>query len=173
MIEYNHRPLFYRLGQNGTNKMGQKQAIVTGNGSDLNNSDGLKGRAKRKTITQAMILSLMDVAKQKGDTEKQNSYWNTFYCQSNIISAEGKFYDKYCKNRFCTLCCSIRKAEIINKYLPIIKEWQEPYFVTLTVKSCKANRLKVMIGKLLQGFSIIKEKQKNRKKDVKEIKELS
>ena len=51
MIEYNHRPLFYRLGQNGTNKMGQKQAIVTGNGSDLNNSDGLKDRAKRKIIT--------------------------------------------------------------------------------------------------------------------------
>ncbi|WP_281634603.1 protein rep [Flavobacterium luteolum] len=153
---------FNTLGQNGTNKTGQKQAIVTGNGSDLNNNDGLKGRAKRKTITQAMILSLMDVAKLKGDTEKQNSYWNTYYCQSKIISAEGKFYGKYCKNRFCTLCCSIRKAEIINKYLPIIKEWQEPYFVTLTVKSCKANRLKVMIGKVLQGFSKIRAKHKKR-----------
>lgn len=128
----------------------------------MNNSDALKGRAKRKTITQVMILSLMDVAKQKGDTEKQNAYWNTYYCQSNVISSEGKLYGKYCKNRFCTLCCSIRKAEIINKYLPIIEKWEEPYFVTLTVKSCKANRLKLMIGKVLEGFSKIREKQKKR-----------
>jgi hypothetical protein len=153
---------FNTLGQNGTTKTGQKQIIVSGNGSDLSNNDALKGRAKRKTITQVMILGLMDVAKQKGDTEKQNAYWNTYYCQSNVISSEGKLYGKYCKNRFCTLCCSIRKAEIINKYLPIIEKWEEPYFVTLTVKSCKANRLKLMIGKVLEGFSKIREKQKKR-----------
>jgi hypothetical protein len=153
---------FNTLGQNGTTKTGQKQIIVSGNGSDLNNTDALKGRAKRKTITQIMILSLMDVAKQKGDTEKQNAYWNTYYCQSRVISSEGKLYGKYCKNRFCTLCCSIRKAEIINKYLPIIKEWQEPYFITLTIKSCKANKLKLMTSKVLQGFSKIREKHKKR-----------
>lgn len=153
---------FNTLGQNGTIKTGQKQIIVSGNGSDLSNNDALKGRAKRKTITQTMILSLMDVAKQKGDTKKQTAYWNTYHCQSNVISSEGKLYGKYCKNRFCTLCCSIRKAEIINKYLPIIKEWQEPYFVTLTVKSCKADKLKLMTGKVLQGFSKIRAKHKKR-----------
>ena len=153
---------FNTLGQNGTIKTGQKQIIVSGNGSDLSNNDALKGRAKRKTITQTMILSLLDVSKQKGDTEKQTAYWNTYHCQSNVISSEGKLYGKYCKNRFCTLCCSIRKAEIINKYLPIIKEWQEPYFVTLTVKSCKADKLKIMTGKVLQGFSKIRAKHKKR-----------
>lgn len=160
--EYSLQRQFNTLGQSGTNKVGQKQTIVSGNGSDLHNNDALKGRAKRKTITQAMILSLMDVAKQKGDTEKQNAYWNTYYCQSNVISSDGKLYGKYCKNRFCTLCCSIRKAEIINKYLPTIKQWQEPYFVTLTVKSCKATRLKVMTGKVLEGFSKIRTKHKKR-----------
>jgi hypothetical protein len=133
-----------------------------GNGSDLNNSDALKGRAKRKTITQTIILSLMDVAKQKGDIEKQTAYWNTYHCQSNVISSEGKLYGKYCKNRFCTLCCSIRKAEIINKYLPIIKQWEEPYFVTLTVKSCNADKLRLMTSKVLQGFSKIRAKHKKR-----------
>lgn len=104
----------------------------------------------------------MDVAKQKGDDDKQNSYWNTYYCQNNVIIKDGKLYGKYCKNRFCTLCCSIRKAEIINTYLPTIKQWDEPYFVTLTIKACKSNRLKLMISKVLQGFSIIREKQKKR-----------
>ena len=152
----------YTLGQNGTVQVKQKQIIVSGKGSDLSNTEALKGRAKRKTISQSMVLSLMDVAKQKGDDDKQNSYWNTYYCQNKIIITDGKLYGKYCKNRFCTLCCSIRKAEIINSYLPTIKEWKEPYFVTLTIKSCKANRLKLMIGKVLQGFSLIREKQKKR-----------
>jgi len=152
----------YTLGQNGTIQTKHKQIIVSGNGSDLSDTEALKGRAKRKTISQSMVLSLMDVAKQKGDDEKQNSYWNTYYCQNKVIIKDGKLYGKYCKNRFCTLCCSIRKAEIINTYLPTIKQWDEPYFVTLTIKACKANKLKLMIGKVLQGFSIIREKQKKR-----------
>lgn len=90
----------------------------------MSNLVALEGRAKRKTITQSMMLNLMDVAKEKGDIEKQNAYWNTYYCQSKIITSEGKLYGNYCKNRFCTLCCSIRKAEIINKYLPTIEKWE-------------------------------------------------
>lgn len=152
----------YTLGQNGTVKTRQNQIVISGNGSDLSKTDALKGRAKRKLITQSMVLSLMDVAKIKGDDEKQNSYWNTYYCQNRVIVNDGKLYGKYCKNRFCTLCCSIRKAEIINKYLPTIKQWEEPYFVTLTIKSCKANRLNLMVSKVLQGFSIIRVKHKKR-----------
>jgi hypothetical protein len=121
----------------------------------LSNDKALKGRAKRKTITQSMVLSLMDVAKQKGNNENQNSYWNTYYCQNRVIVNDGKLYGKYCKNRFCTLCCSNRKADIINKYLPNIKEWGDPYFVTLTVKACKGNKLNVMVSKVLEGFSKI------------------
>ena len=90
----------YTLGQNGTIQTKQKQIVVSGNGSDLSNTVALKGRAKRKTISQSMVLSLMDVAKQKGDDEKQNSYWNTYYCQNKIIITDGKLYGKYCKNRF-------------------------------------------------------------------------
>ena len=147
--------VFNTLGQNGTIKANLKQIIVSGNGSDLSNDKALKGRAKRKTITQAMVLSLMDVAKQKGNNENQNSYWNTYYCQNRVIVNEGKIYGKYCKNRFCTLCCSNRKADIINRYLPTIKEWNNPYFVTLTVKACKAHKLNIMTSKVLEGFSKI------------------
>ena len=66
-----------------------------------------------------MALSLIDVAKENGDVEREKAYWNTYYCQNSVITANGRLYGKYCKNRFCTLCCSIRKAEIINKYLLI------------------------------------------------------
>ena len=98
------------------------------------------------------MLSLVDVAKEKGNDEQLKSLWNTYYCQSDIISTNRCIYGRYCKDRFCTLCCSIRKAEIVNKYLPIIEKWEEPYFVTLIVKPCKAEKLELMVSKVLQGF---------------------
>ena len=150
----------YTLGQSGTNKSGQKAVFVSGKGSDLNNNEALQGRAKRKLITQSMTFHLMDVAKAKGECEKLKSLWNTYYCQNDIISANGRFYGKYCKNRFCTLCCSIRKAEIINRYYPTIETWNEPYFVTLTVKACTGQKLKLMVSKVLQGFQRIKDRHK-------------
>lgn len=150
----------YTLGENGTTKTGQSIVLVNGIGTDLSNNEALQGRAKRKTITQSMMLNLVDVAKEKGEDEKLKSLWNTYHCQSQVVTAHGRIYGRYCKNRFCTLCCSIRKAEIINKYFPIIEQWEEPYFVTLTVKACPAGKLKIMTKKVLQGFQRIKDRHK-------------
>jgi Replication protein len=152
----------YTLADNGTNKAGQDHVIVNGKGSDLNNIKALHGRAKRKTITQIMMLNLIKIARENGEPELEKSYWNTYYCQQNLITADGKLYGKYCKNRFCTLCCSIRKAEIINKYHPVMKNWQDPYFVTLTVKSCKANQLDKYIKSMQKTFRQIVEKHRKR-----------
>ncbi len=150
------------LVENGTNKTGQNQVIVNGDGTDLSKKEALKGRAKRKTITQSMMLKLIDVAKENGEEEKIKGYWNTYYCQQRLITADGKLYGKYCKNRFCTLCCSIRKAEIINRYLPTLKKWNEPYFLTLTVKSCNANNLPRYIKKMNLGLTRITAKYRKR-----------
>jgi plasmid rolling circle replication initiator protein Rep len=152
----------YTLAESGTKKAGQKQVIVNGEGSDLSKKEALKGRAKRKTITQIMMLNLISIAQENGEQELEKSYWNTYYCQQNIITADGKLYGKYCKNRFCTLCNSIRKAEMINKYYPIMKDWKEPYFLTLTVKACKAPQLKGYINSMLKTFQKITEKHRKR-----------
>lgn len=152
----------YTLVESGTKKHPINQVLVTGKGSDLNNTIALQGRAKRKFITQSIVLGLIDIAKTKGDTINEKAFWNTYYCQSSITTANGKLYGNYCKNRFCTLCCSIRKAEIINRYYPIIKEWQEPYFVTLTVKSCKAKNLNATLRVMKVAFKKIIDKYKKR-----------
>jgi len=152
--------------------MTKQLIIVNGNGSDLGDGKVLKGRAKRKMITQKTILNLVDVTDKYGTNESRKSYWNTYHCQNKIYTADGKLYGKYCKNRFCTLCCSIRKAQIINSYLPVIQTWEEPYFVTLTIKAIKAERLKILISKILEGFQIIKNryrKKNSRGKDIKLI----
>ncbi|MEP6465848.1 MAG: protein rep [Parafilimonas sp.] len=132
--------------------------IISGHGTELNNKDAMQRRAKRKMITQSTVLSLIKVAEERGATERGKSYWNTYHCQNRIYKVDGKLYGKYCKNRFCTLCCAIRKAELINKYLPVIRTWTDPQFLTLTIKSVSAERLSVIMRKMVQGFQIIKAK---------------
>ncbi len=152
----------YTLAESGTNRSGRKHLIVNGNGSDLNDNKALTGRAKRKIITQSLALSLIDIAKKDGEPELEKAFWNTYYCQHKIVTADGKLYGNYCKNRFCTLCCSIRKADIINRYLPTIQKWEDPHFVTITVKSCKEQQLPRYIKSLKHTFKKIIDKHKKR-----------
>jgi len=147
------------LAQNGTNNLAKPAQIITGQGSELNNP---KGRAKRKMISQVMSVTLLDIANKNENFDRIKSYWNTYHCQERLYSFEGRYYGKYCKNRFCTLCCSIRKAEIINRYLPTLKEWETPYFVTLTVKSITKKLLPVVMKKMRDGFKQINGKYRKR-----------
>src|SRR5689334_21580403 len=105
---------FNTLAENGTSSERKQLVLLSGRGSDLNDQKSLKGRAKRKLITQKMMLALIDLADSKGLTTQQKSYWNTYHCQNKLFTSDGRFYGKYCKNRYCTLCCSIRKAHIVN-----------------------------------------------------------
>jgi hypothetical protein len=108
------------------------------------------------------MLKLIDIAKEKGEPELEKAYWNTYYCQNEIITANNRLYGKYCKNRFCTLCCAIRKAEIINRYYPVINQWKQPYFVTLTIRSVPQNKLKSRVDGLIRAFRRINAKYRKR-----------
>jgi hypothetical protein len=68
---------------------------MNGVGTDLSNSKALRGRAKRKFITQKMVLSLVDVSDKYGSAEIKKSYWNTYHCQNRLFTANGKMYGKY------------------------------------------------------------------------------
>lgn len=109
-----------------------------------------------------MMLQMIDVAKETEDTDLIHSFWNTYHCQEEIITSNNRLYGNYCKNRFCTLCSSIRKAEIINRYYPIIKGWEEPQFVTITIKAVKEDKLKSRLDAMLRGFIRINAKYRKR-----------
>lgn len=137
----------------------KKLKVVNGLGTDLGKKESLKKRAQKKLITQSRVLKLIDVAKRKGATNDQLiPYWNTYNCLKTVYSSEGRLYGRYCKNRFCTVCCAIRKAELILKYLPQIRKWKDPHFVTLTVKSVPHYQLKKMIYEMFIAFNFIKDK---------------
>ena len=154
----------YTLAESGTqnNSNNGKFALVSGNGTDFKDKTSLQNRAKRKTITRKMILSLIDVTKKKGEPERQQMYWNAYHCQTKIISSENKLYGNYCKNRFCTICSAIRKADIINRYYPTLKEWKNTHFVTLTVKAIKEKNLNKWVSGMNRAFNIIKNRCKKR-----------
>lgn len=140
----------------------KENAIICGIGSELGNDKSIKGRAKRKMIGQAMALNFVQIAEASQQNDRLNSFWNTFHCQSNLVIFEGRFYGKYCKNRFCPLCCSIRKAEIINRYYAVLSTWEKPHFLTLTVKAVKKERIEEVMEKMMQGFKRINGKYRKR-----------
>ncbi len=107
-------PTFNTLAQTGTKQTPKQAILLNGIGSNIIGNEVLQKKAKRKLITQTLALHLNDIADKTGTQQRKKSYWNTYYCQSKLYDANGKLYGKYCKNRFCTLCSSIRKAVLIN-----------------------------------------------------------
>ena len=91
--------------------------------------DSIRKRPKRKFIDQAVCLALIDIAKKNEDDLWVKRYWNTYNCQQFLITHEGRAYGKYCKNRCCSICNAIRKADLIHKYKPIIESWDSPHLL--------------------------------------------
>ncbi|MBE7174146.1 MAG: hypothetical protein INR73_26460 [Williamsia sp.] len=73
--------------------------MVRRNGTNLNEKTW-GNRAKRKMITQKTILSMIDVAKEKGAKDREKAYLNTCHCQNRVVTSGGMMYGQYCKNRF-------------------------------------------------------------------------
>lgn len=154
-----------QIGTTKPTKVAKKPTvIVSGTGTDVSNNDVNFASYQRKIKTQKIVLSLIDVATKKGETERVKEYWNTYYCLNQIYSDGNRIYGYYCKNRICTVCSGNRKAEMINKYLPIINQWKEPYFVTLTITSTSLKRLGALMKAMNRGLSLIVNKYKQRNK---------
>jgi hypothetical protein len=160
------RDNIYTLAQSGT----KKTVILRGDGTSIKESKSLFNRAERKQISKVMALHLVEIAKRDGNKKLEKAFRNTIYCMEKVYVSQGKLHCDYCKNRICTVCCCIRKAIIMNKYLPEISMWGEAYFVTLTVKAVSAKKLKALIENMEMGFHRIVETYKKRAQRNKGIK---
>jgi hypothetical protein len=157
-LEFFSQGAFNTLAQNGTTF----PRLLKGSGADIKVVGKMCDWSKRKKITQFLMLACIDVAKQKGATKRVKQYWNTYHCMQHVTMNEGKIHGKYCKNKFCELCQAIRKAKEINLYYPILKNWKNAYFVTLTIKSVvKRNLIQFMRG-MVKAFQRIKNKYRKR-----------
>jgi hypothetical protein len=113
-------------------------------------------RARVKYLTTALALRLASL----DDTPLKKSYWNTFYCSSILHKKGDQLTSKYCKNRWCLVCSRIRTAQLIKQYLPLLREWQDKHFVTLTVPNCSPADLLATIDGMKAAFNRIREQIK-------------
>jgi hypothetical protein len=119
-------------------------------------------RARVKFLTEAMAVGLANVP----DSQLTKSYWNTFYCSSILQKKGDSLTGKYCKNRWCLVCCRIRSAQLIKQYAPVLESWPNKHLVTLTVPNCSGADLEATIKQMKAGFNRIRDtvkKQQQRK----------
>lgn len=154
----------YTLGQNRTEDNNTKAVEIAGKGSKPERLSDLQAKAQKKKITQKIVLGLIDIAEQKNDKALIQNLWNTYHCQDEIVTHKKRTYGLYCKNRNCLVCLGIRKADLINKYYPVIKTWKDPKFVTITVRSVAAKRLPEIMKAMNRAFHLILDRNRKRHK---------
>ena len=107
----------------------------------VTDKEKLLKRAPRKYISRGLSLAMINYIKSiRLETDLPeaeldiyiNSFWNMFRCVDTLKKKDGKITSKYCKNRLCMVCNSIRQAKQINKFHPVISEWKNARFVTVT-----------------------------------------
>ena len=131
------------------------------------NQISIQKRSRRKAITDAITYKLIDV-----DSPLNKSYWQTYHCTRTILQDGNQIKSRYCNQRWCLVCNSIRTGKMINGYLPAIESMTNPYFVTLTVKNVKAEDLKHTIESMQRDFVRTKDKLKKRRITLKGIRKV-
>jgi len=121
------------------------------------NQISLQKRSGRKAITNAIVSKLLDL-----HSPMHTSYKYAYTCNSAIFQNGDKLTTRYCNQRFCLVCNSIRTGKLINGYASEIQELNNPYFVTLTVRNVKAYKLKSTIESMQKDFVRCKDKLKKR-----------
>ena len=153
----------------------------------------LQNRAKRKYLSQSLSLGLVKATeikhekilqkvKKEGWTDQnlqyfnenvqaRKSYWNMYHCAGELVKEGEKVTGKYCKNRTCMVCNSIRTAQNLNKYKPVLEAWSDTmYMVTLTIPNCSARKLKDSVDEMFKLFTRIKNTLRERHRKGKGVK---
>lgn len=114
---------------------------------------GLK-KARKKYFSYGLAINL---ANKNPESPLYHSYINTLACAKNLVVDEnGKAHAKYCKNRWCPLCQSIRIAKLIDGYKSQLEQYPELYFVTLTRPTVPADGLKEQQKQMMKSFTSIR-----------------
>ena len=108
----------------------------------------LQKRARTKSFSLPLATALTDL---RSPLEK--SYRSTIYCNRSITQVDGRMVSKYCGQRWCLTCNRIRTARAVESYGETIRSWDDPHFVTLTIRNCSADDLPATFDLLLSTFT--------------------
>ena len=137
-------------------------------GTCIKDKNPLIKRARRKYLTENIVLKLVDAGKANPNSDLGKSYWHTWHCARVLHKLpNGKVSAHYCKQKWCTVCNSIRTAQLINDYRPHFEKWDDPWFVTVTRPNVTEQELPNELQVMKRTFTTIKEsynRQARRKK---------
>lgn len=141
---------------------GENETLEIVRKTKISDRQTLLKRARRKYLSSHLSVELTEHAKSVNSI-LEKSYRNSIYCCKTLSSTpDGGITGNYCKTRWCLICNSIRTAQHIIAYSPIISSWSNPHFVTLTEKNCKADCLSDRITAMQKIFTQIKNKNRQR-----------
>lgn len=121
----------------------------------------LEKRAKSKYFSQSLAVKLLKASGGMGVLS--NGYRRTLLCSSDIVVGEdGRAVAHYCKNRWCVVCNRIRTAVTLKKYGPILEQWDDAHFVTLTVRNVTGNELPTTVTAMTNTIQRIAGRLKKR-----------
>lgn len=137
--------------------------------SDAKNKGIFYRRARAKRLSNSLIECLL-----KLESPLKNGYANTYKCTSILTHnhATNKITARYCKNRWCMVCNRIRTAQLMIKYMDVMKSWENKYFVTLTIPNPMPYQLRDAIGKMDKDMRCIQDVMKKRGDPLVGIKKL-
>lgn len=111
-------------------------------------------KARKKYFSYGLAVNL---ANKNPESPLKDSYLHTTLCAEQLeVDENGKAHSKYCKNRWCPLCQSIRIAKLIRGYKNQLEQYPELYFVTLTRPTVPAEGLKAQREKMMKSFTSIR-----------------
>jgi Replication protein len=114
----------------------------------------LVNRTRSKTIDWVVKGRLMNDPVIRATSPLHKNYVRSTICNQTLTQEDGKIKAIYCKERWCCLCNRIRTAILLNKYGPILEEWDDKYFVTLTLVSPTAEELPATLDLMIKVFGL-------------------
>jgi hypothetical protein len=127
----------------------------------------LQKRASSKFITLKLMNKMCAL-----NSPLNFAYKLTCRCSDTIKQVDGKMTSEYCGYRWCLLCNRIRTAQYIGKYEPILKEWKDTQFVTLTIVSIGADDLLSALNEMNKNFRRILDLMRKREISIRGIRKL-
>ena len=111
------------------------------------------GSALRKYETNVRLTSLINVSDKLKDTDWSKRFWTTYHCKHVLIQNGKELAGKLCRKRWCNNCNRVRTAQHVNQYYDILHEvMKQPHFVTLTIPTIEARKLKSGIDNRIKAF---------------------
>lgn len=104
----------------------------------------LQKRARSKLLTTKLASGL-----ERLHSPMKNAYRNTLQCGAVLHQEMGRVQGKYCGNRWCLVCNRIRTAKLLKVYGPIMRQWEDAHFLTLTVPNVPAEKLHDAVREML------------------------